>query len=95
MLIYNGTICTVTSPDGKRFCLKRNQGSLNQTAPVMTLGWQANIDIQPSNSLTGVLNYIGKYVSKPEKKSGSYKEIQGQVDGPLTCKLSHKITNRI
>jgi hypothetical protein len=45
----------------------------------MTLGWQGNVDIQPSNSKTGVLNYIGKYVSKPEKKSESYKEIQGQV----------------
>jgi hypothetical protein len=81
--------------NGKKymFCPRRNQGSLNQTSPVMTLGWQANVDIQPSNSLTGVLNYIGKYVSKPEKKSGSYKEIQGQVDSSPTCKLSHGITN--
>jgi hypothetical protein len=61
------------------FCPRRNQDFLNQTAPVMTLGWQGNVDIQPSNSKTGVLNYIGKYVSKPEKKSESYKEIQGQV----------------
>jgi hypothetical protein len=45
----------------------------------MTLRWQGNIDIQPSNSQTGVINYIGKHLSKPEKKSESYKEIQGQV----------------
>lgn len=62
-----------------KFLPRRNQELLNQAAPVMTLGWQANIDIQPATSQTGVINYIGKYVSKPEKKSESYKEIQGQV----------------
>jgi hypothetical protein len=35
------------------FYPRRNQEFLNQAAPVTTLGWQATIDIQPSNSKTG------------------------------------------
>jgi hypothetical protein len=73
-------LCSAQSP-------RRNQEFLNQAAPVMTLGWQANIDIEPSNSKTGVLNYVAKYVSKPEKKSESYKEMQGQVGSSPPVKL--------
>jgi len=39
----------------------------------------ANIDIQPSTSLHAVLAYLGKYISKPEKSSLSYTELQAQV----------------
>jgi hypothetical protein len=39
----------------------------------------ANTDIQPPTSLHAVLSYIGKYVSKPEKSSLSYIELQSQV----------------
>ena len=39
----------------------------------------ANTDIQPPTSLAAVLSYIGKYVSKPEKSSTSYVELQSQV----------------
>jgi hypothetical protein len=39
----------------------------------------ANTDIQPPTSLRAVLSYIGKYVSKPEKSSASYAELQVQV----------------
>jgi hypothetical protein len=39
----------------------------------------ANTDIQPPTTLTAVLTYIGKYVSKPEKSSASYVELQMQV----------------
>ena len=39
----------------------------------------ANTDIQPPTSLQAVLSYIGKYVSKPEKSSLSYTELQSQV----------------
>ena len=39
----------------------------------------ANTDIQPPTSLRAVLSYIGKYVSKPEKSSTSYTELQAQV----------------
>ena len=61
------------------FSPARNQGSLNQCAPVITMGWLANTDIQPPTSLRAVLSYIGKYVSKPEKSSASYSELQAQV----------------
>ena len=39
----------------------------------------ANTNIQPSTSLHTVLSYIGKYVSKPEKSSASYTELQAQI----------------
>lgn len=41
--------------------------------------WMANTDIQPYATLRAVLAYIGKYVSKPEKSSTSYTELQAQV----------------
>jgi hypothetical protein len=43
------------------------------------MGWLANTDIQPPTSLAAMLSYIGKYVSKPEKSSVSYTELQEQV----------------
>ena len=61
------------------FSPARNQGALNQCAPVITMGWMANTDIQPPTSLHAVLSYVGKYVSKPEKSSASYTELQSQV----------------
>jgi ATP-dependent DNA helicase PIF1 len=61
------------------FSPARNQGLLNQCAPVITMGWMANTDIQPPTTLHAVLSYVGKYVSKPEKSSASYTELQGQV----------------
>ena len=39
----------------------------------------ANTDIQPPTTLHGVLSYVGKYVSKPEKSSVSYTKLQSQV----------------
>jgi hypothetical protein len=39
----------------------------------------ANTNIQPPTSLHIVLSYIGKYVSKPEKSSASYIELQAQI----------------
>jgi ATP-dependent DNA helicase PIF1 len=39
----------------------------------------ANTDIQPPTSLRAVVSYIGKYVSKPEKSSVSYAELQAEV----------------
>jgi hypothetical protein len=39
----------------------------------------ANIDIQPPTSIYIVLSYLGKYVSKPEKSSMLYTELQTQV----------------
>ena len=39
----------------------------------------ANTDIQPLTSLEAVLLYIAKYVSKLEKSSDSYLEMQAQI----------------
>jgi hypothetical protein len=64
---------------GWLFSPARNQTTLNQCAPVITMGWMANTDIQPPTSLHAVLFYIGKYVSKPEKSSASYAELQAQI----------------
>ena len=61
------------------FSPARNQANLNQCAPAVTMGWMANTDIQPPTSLNAVLSYIGKYVSKPEKSSTSYTELQAQI----------------
>ena len=43
------------------------------------MGWMANTDIQPPTNLQAVLSYIAKYVSKPEKASTSYLEMQAQI----------------
>jgi hypothetical protein len=43
------------------------------------MGWMANTDIQPPTSLFAVLTYVAKYVSKPEIKSKSYKDLQGMI----------------
>ena len=61
------------------FSPARNQPTLNQCSPTITLGWMANTDIQPPTTLHAVLTYVSKYVSKPEKSSTSYTELQAQV----------------
>ena len=43
------------------------------------MAWMANTDVQPSTDVHAVLSYIAKYVSKPEKKSVSYAELQAQI----------------
>ena len=35
----------------------------------------ANLDALPATSIAVIVNYIGKYYSKKEKKSASYKEL--------------------
>ena len=61
------------------FSPARNHSTLNQCTPIITMGWMANTDIQPPTSMHAVLSYLGKYVSKPEKSSMSYTELQTQV----------------
>ena len=39
----------------------------------------ANTDIQPATTLIGLVKYVAKYVSKPEKASMAYKDIESQV----------------
>src|SRR6195952_3364640 len=61
------------------FSPARNQETLNQCIPAITMGWMANTDVQPPTTLHAVLSYVGKYVSKPETSSTSYTELQAQV----------------
>jgi hypothetical protein len=56
-----------------------NQVNLNQYISIITIYWIANTDIQLSTTLYTVLNYIGKYILKPEKLSIFYTEIQIQI----------------
>lgn len=61
------------------FSPARNSPIMNQCTPVITFGWLANTDIQPPLTMRAVLTYLGKYVSKPEKASVSYTELQSQI----------------
>src|SRR5580692_1433760 len=61
------------------FAPARNQAILNQCSAAIAMGWMANTDIQPPTSLEALLSYITKYVSKPEKASTSYQEMQAQI----------------
>lgn len=62
-----------------RFGPARNLPFLNQYSPLFTMGWMANTDIQPATTLVGLVKYIAKYVSKPEKASMAYKDMESQV----------------
>ena len=59
--------------------VERNVERLAQCSPVMALGWLANTDLQPAVTYKGLVRYVAKYVSKPEIKSASYRELQDQV----------------
>ena len=64
------------------------------------MGWMANTDIQPPTSLGTVLSYIAKYVSKLEKSSDLYLEMQAQIlpyvnDRAPLLSLVFKMLNRM
>jgi ATP-dependent DNA helicase PIF1 len=61
------------------FSPARNAPDMNQCSPPITIGWMANIDIQPPTSLFAVLAYVAKYVSKPETKSKPYIDLQALI----------------
>ena len=54
------------------FCLQHNDELFNGYNAVMILVWMANIDMLPAISILVIVNYIGKYYSKEEKKLTSY-----------------------
>jgi len=54
------------------FCPQRNNELLNGYNVAMILAWMANIDMSPAISILVIVNYIGKYCSKEEKKLTSY-----------------------
>jgi hypothetical protein len=57
----------------------RNQAYLNQCSAIITMRWIANTNIQPPTSLEAILSYIAKYISKLERLSDSYLEMQAQI----------------
>ena len=63
------------NPKHWTFCLQWNDELLNNYNAAIILGWMANLDTLPATSVAIIVNYIGKYCSKEEKKSASYKEL--------------------
>jgi ATP-dependent DNA helicase PIF1 len=78
--LFNEAVITtdITQKD-PLFSPARNSTLMNQCTPVITFGWLANTDVQPPLTMRAVLSYLGKYVSKPEKASVSYVELQNQI----------------
>jgi len=69
---------SVKIPEGKqfyRFFPVTNDGMLNPYNRLITMSWLANTDIQPCTGKAAVAEYVGKYVTKPEKASTSYKAL--------------------
>ena len=58
-----------------QFFLVTNNGMLNLYNRLITISQLANTDIQPCTSKAAVAEYVGKYVTKPEKASTSYKAL--------------------
>jgi ATP-dependent DNA helicase PIF1 len=52
---------------------------MNQYSLPIMIGWIANTDIQPPTLLFAILAYMAKYISKPEIKFKSYKNLQGMI----------------
>ena len=82
------------------FAPERNDPWLNPYAPVLTLGWLANIDVNPPTSERGLVEYVSKYVGKAEAKSTSYKDMLRQTlprvnsRAPLLS-LTSKLLNKL
>ena len=61
----------------------RNHARLGPYNRTIALGWRANTNVQPCTSLDGVVAYTGKYASKWETTSGSYKDLADKLMGSL------------
>jgi hypothetical protein len=53
----------------------RNDPRLNAYNRLISMGWLANTDIQPCTCKEAVVFYLGKYATKPEKQSESFKDL--------------------
>jgi hypothetical protein len=62
-----------------KFLAKRNDEMLNHYNPLITMSWLANTDITCCTGSKAVLNYLGKYVTKSEKKTASYQELVSEI----------------
>jgi len=67
------------NPRFYKFLGRRNDETLNQYNPLITMSWLANTDITCCTGSKAVLNYLGKYVTKPEKKTASYQDLVREI----------------
>jgi ATP-dependent DNA helicase PIF1 len=82
-----------------RFLARRNHVWLNNYSRAISLAWKANTDIAPCTGAAAMINYIGKYVSKAEDQSSTYREMATKLlpsvsrDNPLKSFVT-KVMNR-
>ena len=67
-----------TSNFHRLFC-RRNDSHLNPYNRLVSMAWLANTDISPCTGSKAVLEYLAKYVSKPEKQTESYEELMKRL----------------
>jgi helitron helicase-like protein/uncharacterized protein DUF6570/PIF1-like helicase len=78
----------------------RNHEFLNAYNPLVSMAWQANIDIAPCTGRKALLEYLTKYVSKPEPGTQSYRQMMESLltrvnpDHPLRSAVN-KLLNRL
>ncbi|EIW66760.1 hypothetical protein TREMEDRAFT_65159 [Tremella mesenterica DSM 1558] len=71
--------------------LPRNDSLLNLYNPVFTLGWQANVDIQPCTDPHAVANYVAKYASKAEKPSLAFGDVMQAIANQVEEETSSRV----
>ena len=64
----------------------RNDPSLNEYNPTISLGWLANTDITPCTGTRSLLQYLTAYASKHEVMTASYKEIMKGILPRITSR---------
>jgi hypothetical protein len=78
----------------------RNDDRLNSYVRIITMAWKANTDFAPCTGSQAVMNYLGKYCTKEEKKTTTYMELVKQLlpfinsDKPLLSLVS-KTMNKL
>jgi ATP-dependent DNA helicase PIF1 len=78
----------------------RNDDHLNSYVRIITMAWKANTDFAPCTGSQAVINYLGKYCTKEEKKTTTYMELVKQLlpfinsDKPLLSLVS-KTMNKL
>jgi hypothetical protein len=62
-----------------RFFPIRNDPTLNAYSRIVSMAWLANADISPCTGTKALLRYMSKYITKPEEKTLSYKEMMKDI----------------
>ena len=69
------TVSKDLNPKHFMFSPVRNDDRLNTYNRLLTMSWMANTDVTPCTGSQAVLNYIGKYCTKEEKKTTAYVDL--------------------